>query len=78
MLDLSRAAMPAEVAEAIEPRRTSLRERSGTAIFEALIGKQLTEAGALWSEYHDHVRRRNGIVHEGARVDQIAARPQSE
>lgn len=73
MLDLSRAVMPAEVARTIQPRRVSLRERGGREMLEALIGKRLTEAGDLWSDYDAHVRRRNGVVHDGARVDEKSA-----
>jgi hypothetical protein len=66
LLDLSKATMPAKVAKAVQPRRTSPREAGGRAMLEALLGKRLTEAGELWTEYDAHVRRRNGVVHEGA------------
>ncbi len=68
--DLSRALMPAGVADVVQPRDAALRGGAGAKLFEALVGKRVTEAGTLWADYDAHVKRRNGIVHEGAEVDE--------
>jgi hypothetical protein len=65
--------MPPAVAELVKPRSAGLRDKQSQALFAALIGRRISDSGQLWSEYNKHVVRRNGVVHDGASVDQAGA-----
>jgi hypothetical protein len=67
--DLSRATMPLGIAEAIQPRRATLRDAHSAKFFQALLGRPITDAGDAWIRYDAHSRLRNGIVHEGAEAN---------
>lgn len=49
------------------PRSYSLIDPRAREVFKALLGQTPTER-EFWAEYHDHVKRRNNVVHRGARV----------
>lgn len=71
--DLTRGKMSPELAEAIQPRLRSLRDKASSQLFAAVVGRKVTEAGPLWQAYETHVQRRNGVVHDGADIDEDAA-----
>jgi hypothetical protein len=71
--DLGLSVMPPAVAELVKPRSAGLRDKQSRALFGALIGRPISDSGQLWNQYNEHVLRRNGVVHEGATVDQAGA-----
>jgi hypothetical protein len=71
--DIGASVMPPAVAEVIKPRSTGLREKQSQALFTALVGRPIADAGELWAEYNRHALRRNGVVHDGASVDEAGA-----
>jgi hypothetical protein len=64
--DVGASVMPAAVAE------VRLRDKQSQALFTALIGP-IVDAGELWTDYNTHALRRNGVVHDGASVDEAGA-----
>jgi hypothetical protein len=66
--DLMRHVMPPMVAESMAPRAPTLRGRSSAALFEALTGRRPAAAGAVWTDYDAHAKRRHGIVHDGLEI----------
>jgi hypothetical protein len=54
------------------PRTYSLIDRRAQAVLKAVIGRSPTSE-RFWTKYKDHVRRRNNIVHSGARVTRADA-----
>lgn len=71
--DVGASVMPAAVADVIKPRSAGLRDKQSQALFTALIGRPIAEAGELWTDYTKHALRRNGVVHDGASVDEAGA-----
>jgi hypothetical protein len=71
--DVGLSVMPPAVAEFVKPRSAGLRDKQSQALFTALIGRPISDSGQLWTKYNEHVLRRNGVVHDGASVDQAGA-----
>jgi hypothetical protein len=51
----------------------SLIDKRARKVFAAIFGKAPT-GQAWWRDYTDHVKRRNNILHRGARVTEMDAR----
>jgi hypothetical protein len=74
-IDLAAEAPEGSLARmAIEgPRSWSLIDKRAQKVFVAVIGRTPTKE-PWWSDYRDHVERRNNIVHRGAKVSETSAR----
>ena len=53
-------------------RPASLTDDVTQTLFNGLSGREI-QAEEWWQSYHDHVQRRNGILHRGAGVDLAGA-----
>jgi len=72
---LLRNAASTEVADVVLSRSQAmtLRDPHSSRLLAALSGSKPSQQGEIWQRYVEHVKRRNGVVHEGADFDQEAA-----
>jgi len=73
--NLLRNAASGEVIDVVLSRSRSmtLRDPQGQRLLAALSGSRPAQQNKIWQRYVEHVKRRNGVVHEGAEFDQDAA-----
>jgi hypothetical protein len=71
--DMAARDMPVELVESVCALYRRANRTQQQRFFENLLGKKLEESGAPWTDYSDSLRRRQGIIHEGAVVDDATA-----
>ncbi len=71
--DIAARDMPSELAESVWALYKRANRTQQERFLQNLLGKRLEEAGQPWTEYKASVRSRQGIVHEGAAVDDATA-----
>jgi hypothetical protein len=69
LCDLSKANWGVDIVDVLHLQAVSLRQPNQRALAKALIGKDPASAGGPWDDYGAHLRRRNGVVHDGAFVN---------
>jgi hypothetical protein len=71
--DIAARDMAAELAESVWALYMRANRTQQERFLQNLLGKKLEEAGQIWIEYKASLRSRQGIVHEGAVVDDATA-----